>query len=117
MPNTIFLNPPPSLPNLHTQKTITIHAVAAPTPSASPPSSPGETATATIPSSNSTADSSACRSNPRKHVRRTVSLPPKSAKQMEALAKECDLSDNRVLLEIIKQGIGARQWTFNSTDH
>ena len=44
-----------------------------------------------------------------KHVRRSVTLPPKIVKQVEALAKERDLSDNRVLVELIEQGIEARQ--------
>jgi predicted DNA-binding ribbon-helix-helix protein len=44
-----------------------------------------------------------------KHVRRSVTLPQKIAKQIEALAKERDLSDNRVLVELIEQGIEARQ--------
>lgn len=44
-----------------------------------------------------------------KHVRRSVTLPAKIAKQVEALAKERDLSDNRVLVELIEQGIEARQ--------
>jgi predicted transcriptional regulator len=44
-----------------------------------------------------------------KYVRRSVTLPPKIAKQVETLAKERDLSDNRVLVELIEQGIEARQ--------
>ncbi len=44
-----------------------------------------------------------------KYVRRSVTLPPKIAKQVEDLAKERDLSDNRVLIELIEQGIEARQ--------
>jgi hypothetical protein len=44
-----------------------------------------------------------------KHVRRSVTLPPKIAKQVETLAKERNLSDNRVLVELIEQGIEARQ--------
>jgi predicted transcriptional regulator len=44
-----------------------------------------------------------------KHVRRSITLPPKIAKQVETLAKERDLSDNRVLVELIEQGIEARQ--------
>ncbi len=43
------------------------------------------------------------------HVRRSVTLPPKIAKQVETLAKERDLSDNRVLVELIEQGIEARR--------
>jgi hypothetical protein len=44
-----------------------------------------------------------------KQVRRSVTLPPKIAKQVEILAKERDLSDNRVLIELIEQGIEARR--------
>ena len=44
-----------------------------------------------------------------KYVRRSVTLPPKIARQVETLAKERDLSDNRVLIELIEQGIEARQ--------
>jgi len=36
-------------------------------------------------------------------------LPPTIAKQVETLARERDLSDNRVLVELIEQGIEARQ--------
>jgi hypothetical protein len=44
-----------------------------------------------------------------KHVRRSVTLPPKIARKVEILAKERDLSDNRVLVELIEQGIEVRQ--------
>ncbi len=44
-----------------------------------------------------------------RHVRRSVTLPPKIAKQVETLAKERSLSDNRVLVELIEQGIEARR--------
>jgi predicted DNA-binding ribbon-helix-helix protein len=44
-----------------------------------------------------------------KYVRRSVTLPPKIAKQVETLARERDLSDNRVLVELIEQGIEARR--------
>jgi len=44
-----------------------------------------------------------------KHIRRSVTLPPKIAKQVESLAKRHALSDNRVLVELIEQGIEARQ--------
>jgi hypothetical protein len=46
---------------------------------------------------------------PVKHVRRSVTLPAKIAKQVETLAKQRALSDNRVLVELIEQGIEARQ--------
>jgi len=44
-----------------------------------------------------------------KHVRRSVTLPSKIARQVESLAKQRDLSDNRVLVELIEQGIEAQQ--------
>jgi predicted DNA-binding ribbon-helix-helix protein len=44
-----------------------------------------------------------------RHVRRSITLPPKIAKHIETLARERDLSDNRVLVELIEQGIEARQ--------
>ena len=44
-----------------------------------------------------------------KTVRRSVSLPPRIAKKVESLAKRRDLSDNRVLVELIEQGIEAQK--------
>ena len=44
-----------------------------------------------------------------KQVRRSLTLPPRIARQVESLAKERNLSDNRVLVELIEQGIEARQ--------
>lgn len=44
-----------------------------------------------------------------KHVRRSVTLPPKIARQVEILARQRALSDNRVLVELIEQGIEAQQ--------
>ena len=44
-----------------------------------------------------------------KHVRRSVTLPREVAKQIETMAKRRRLSDNRVLVELIEQGIEARQ--------
>ena len=44
-----------------------------------------------------------------KHVRRSITLPPKIARQVETLARHRDLSDNRVLVELIEQGIEAQQ--------
>jgi predicted transcriptional regulator len=55
------------------------------------------------------AKSSRAKSARTKHVRRSVTLPPKIDKQVEILAKERALSDNRVLVELIEQGIEARQ--------
>jgi hypothetical protein len=40
-----------------------------------------------------------------KPVRRSVTLPPQVAKQVDSLAKRRRLSDNRVLVELIEQGI------------
>ena len=44
-----------------------------------------------------------------KHVRRSVTLPAKIARQVETLARQRALSDNRVLVELIEQGIEAQQ--------
>lgn len=46
---------------------------------------------------------------PVKPVRRSITLPPRIAKQVETIAKQRDLSDNRVLVELIEQGIEAAQ--------
>ena len=45
----------------------------------------------------------------RGHVRRSVTLPREVAKQVDALAKRRRLSDNRVLVELIEEGIEARK--------
>jgi hypothetical protein len=42
-----------------------------------------------------------------KSVRRSVTLPREIATQVESLAKRRRLSDNRVLVELIEQGIEA----------
>ena len=42
-----------------------------------------------------------------KTVRRSVSLPVQVAKQVEGIAKRRRLSDNRVLVELIEEGIAA----------
>jgi len=44
-----------------------------------------------------------------KRVRRSVTLPPEVAKQVDKMAKQRRLSDNRVLVELIEQGIEARK--------
>jgi predicted transcriptional regulator len=44
-----------------------------------------------------------------KRVRRSVSLPLQIARQVDRLAKRRRLSDNRVLVELIEQGIEAAQ--------
>ena len=46
---------------------------------------------------------------PAKHVRRSVTLPAKITQQVETLARQRALSDNRVLVELIEQGIEAQQ--------
>jgi hypothetical protein len=46
---------------------------------------------------------------PAKQVRRSVTLPREIAKQVEAISKHRRLSDNRVLVELIEQGIHAQQ--------
>ena len=44
-----------------------------------------------------------------KSVRRSVTLPRDVAKQVEAISKQRRLSDNRVLVELIEQGIQAQK--------
>ena len=44
-----------------------------------------------------------------KQVRRSVSLPRDIAKQVETMSKQRRLSENRVLVELIEQGIQARK--------
>ncbi len=44
-----------------------------------------------------------------KRVRRSVTLPLQVAKQVDTMAKQRRLSDNRVLVELIEQGIEARK--------
>lgn len=44
-----------------------------------------------------------------KQVRRSVTLPAQVAQQVDRLAKRRRLSDNRVLLELIEQGIAAEK--------
>jgi hypothetical protein len=44
-----------------------------------------------------------------KQVRRSVTLPAQVAQQVERMAKRRRLSDNRVLLELIEEGIEARR--------
>ena len=52
---------------------------------------------------------SRAKSSRAKHVRRSVTLPAKIARQVESLARQRDLSDNRVLVELIEQGIEAQR--------
>ena len=44
-----------------------------------------------------------------KRVRRSVTLPAKTAQVVDRLAKRRRLSDNRVLVELIEQGIEAEK--------
>jgi len=44
-----------------------------------------------------------------KRVRRSVTLPPEVARQVDTMAKQRRLSDNRILVELIEQGIEARK--------
>ncbi len=44
-----------------------------------------------------------------KQVRRSITLPREIAKQVETMSKQRRLSDNRVLVELIEQGIQARK--------
>ena len=44
-----------------------------------------------------------------KPVRRSVTLPAQVAKQVDSMAKRRRLSDNRVLVELIEEGIEARK--------
>ena len=44
-----------------------------------------------------------------KQVRRSVTLPREIAKQVETMSKQRRLSDNRVLVELIEQGIQAQK--------
>ena len=52
---------------------------------------------------------SRAKSSRAKHVRRSVPLPAKIARQVESLARQRDLSDNRVLVELIERGIEAQR--------
>lgn len=44
-----------------------------------------------------------------KQVRRSVSLPPRLFQQVDRIAKKRRLSDNRVLVELIEQGLEAER--------
>jgi predicted DNA-binding protein len=46
---------------------------------------------------------------PSKQVRRSVTLPAELAKRVDYMAKRRRLSENRVLLELIEEGIEARK--------
>jgi hypothetical protein len=44
-----------------------------------------------------------------KQVRRSVTLPARRAEPVERIAKKRQLSDNRVLVEMVKQGLEAQK--------
>ena len=44
-----------------------------------------------------------------KQVRRSVTLPPRVAEQVERIARKRRLSDNRVLVELVEQGLAAQK--------
>ena len=44
-----------------------------------------------------------------KQVRRSITLPGKLAEQVERIARKKRLSDNRVLVELLEQGLGAQK--------
>jgi metal-responsive CopG/Arc/MetJ family transcriptional regulator len=44
-----------------------------------------------------------------KQVRRSVTLPSKLAEQVERIARKKRLSDNRVLVELVEQGLEAQK--------
>ncbi len=46
---------------------------------------------------------------PTKQVRRSITLPAQVARQVDRMAKGRRLSDNRVLVELIEEGIEARK--------
>ena len=46
---------------------------------------------------------------PTKPVRRSVTLPSRLAKQVERIARKKQLSDNRVLVELVEQGLEAQK--------
>ena len=46
---------------------------------------------------------------PSKQVRRSVTLPAQIARQVESIARRHRLSDNRVLVELIEEGMEARK--------
>ena len=45
----------------------------------------------------------------KRQVRRSVTLPAQIAQQVERLARRRRLSDNRILVELIEQGIAAEK--------
>jgi predicted DNA-binding ribbon-helix-helix protein len=47
--------------------------------------------------------------NNRRHVRRSVTLPEPTARKVASIARRRKLSDNRVMVELIEEGIEARR--------
>ncbi len=54
-------------------------------------------------------DMAASKTPAAKQVRRSVTLPREIARQVDAISKQRRLSDNRVLVELIEQGIQAQK--------
>lgn len=46
---------------------------------------------------------------PTKQVRRSVTLPTRLAEQVDRIARKRRLSDNRVLVELVEQGLEAQR--------
>lgn len=44
-----------------------------------------------------------------KHVRRSVTLPSRLAEQVERIARKKRLSDNRVMVQLLEQGLAAQK--------
>ena len=44
-----------------------------------------------------------------KQVRRSITLPPRLAEQVERIARKRRLSDNRMLVELVEQGLAAQK--------
>jgi hypothetical protein len=54
-------------------------------------------------------DSMAVTRRPVKQIRRSVTLPREVVKEVESISRQRRLSDNRVLVELIEEGIQARK--------
>ena len=54
-------------------------------------------------------DAMAIAKNTARQVRRSVTLPREVAKEVETLSRQRRLSDNRVLVELIEEGLQARK--------
>jgi len=47
--------------------------------------------------------------SPTKQVRRSLTLPTRLAEQVDRIARKRRLSDNRVLVELVEQGLAAQK--------